>query len=240
MVSFVSWDSQLPQISHLCSGLLPLLPDVHSESSPKPFVPRRQCPLHFGHSEVANPAADKHLHFLHHSADVASTVALCKKLQLFFCLVEGLSVSTDIDAVSILAQTKSKKLEFLPCKDTGHLTLFRVHFQLQFTFQILPAGFQQAFCCALAFGKCLVFKCVVTIAWYFPSNSCSANSTPIWCASSGVTSPSAKLWTRWYPCTPVSLCQRSVFNRISSKALVVVQPSPVSKQADSVLSRFAA
>ena len=31
------------------------------------------------------------------------------------------------------------------------------------------------------------------IAWYFPCSSCSANSTPIWCASSGVTSPSAKL-----------------------------------------------
>ena len=39
----------------------------------------------------------------------------------------------------------------------------------------------------------LAHQIVVTIAWYFPCSSCSANSTPIWCASSGVTSPSAKL-----------------------------------------------
>ena len=60
---------------------------------------------------------------------------------------------TDIDALIILAQTKSKKLEILLCKDAGHLALFRVHFQLQLAFQILPAGFQQTLCCAFALGK---------------------------------------------------------------------------------------
>ena len=60
---------------------------------------------------------------------------------------------TDKDAATILAQTKSKKLEILLCKDAGRLALFRVHFQLQPAFQILPAGFQQAFCCAFALGK---------------------------------------------------------------------------------------
>ena len=42
----------------------------------------------------------------------------------------------------ILAQTESKELDFLLCEDTGHLALFRVHFQFQPAFQILPAGFQ--------------------------------------------------------------------------------------------------
>ena len=79
--------------------------------------------------------------------------ALCKKFQLFFCLGERLSVYSDIDTMSILAQTESKELDFLLCEDTGHLALFLVHFQRQLAFQILPAGFQQAFCCALAFGK---------------------------------------------------------------------------------------
>ena len=70
--------------------------------------------------------------------------ALCKKFQLFFCLGERLSVYSDIDTMSILAQTESKELDFL---------LFRVHFQFQPAFQILPAGFQQALCYTLAFGK---------------------------------------------------------------------------------------
>ncbi|MFR8395743.1 MAG: hypothetical protein ACLVBN_10930, partial [Oscillibacter sp.] len=48
--------------------------------------------------------------------------------------------------MSILAQTESKELGFLLCEDTGHLALFRVHFQFQPAFQILPAGFQQALC----------------------------------------------------------------------------------------------
>ena len=79
--------------------------------------------------------------------------ALCKKFQLFFCLGERLSVYSDIDTMFILAQTESKELGFLLCEDTGHLALFRVHFQLQPAFQILPAGFQQTLCCTLAFGK---------------------------------------------------------------------------------------
>ena len=79
--------------------------------------------------------------------------ALCKKFQLFFCLGERLSVHTDIGTATSPAQTESKKLEFLLCEDTGHLALFRVHFQLQPAFQILPAGFQQTLCCTLAFGK---------------------------------------------------------------------------------------
>ena len=72
--------------------------------------------------------------------------ALCKKFQLFFCLGERLSVYSDINTMSILAQTESKELDFLLCEDTGHLALFRVHFQFQPAFQILPAGFQQALC----------------------------------------------------------------------------------------------
>lgn len=33
LVSLVSRDAQLSQVGHLCFGLLPLLPDVHSESA---------------------------------------------------------------------------------------------------------------------------------------------------------------------------------------------------------------
>lgn len=60
---------------------------------------------------------------------------------------------SDIDTMSILAQTESKELDFLLCEDTGHLALFRVHFQFQPAFQILQAGFQQALCYTLALGK---------------------------------------------------------------------------------------
>ena len=141
------------KIGHLRSGLLPLLPDVHSESAPHPFIPRHQCPLHISYSEVTYPTADKHLHFLHHSADIASPVSLCKKFQRSLCFVKRLSVYTDKADITILAQTESKKLDVLLCKDTSRLALFRVHFELQPTFQILPAGFQQALCCAFALGK---------------------------------------------------------------------------------------
>ena len=79
--------------------------------------------------------------------------ALCKKFQLFFCLGERLSVYSDIDTMSILAQTESKELDFLLCEDTGHLALFRVHFQFQPAFQILSAGFQQTLRRSFAFGK---------------------------------------------------------------------------------------
>ena len=152
-VSLVSRAAQLSQVGHLCFGLLPLLPNVHSEPAPHPFIPGHQRSFHIGCSKVANPAADELLHFLHYPADIASTVALCKKLQLFLRLGKRLSVHTDIGTATIPTQTESKKLEFLLCEDTGHLALFRVHFQLQPAFQILPAGFQQTLCCTLAFGK---------------------------------------------------------------------------------------
>ena len=42
LVSFVSRDAQLYQVGHLCFGLLPLLPDVHSEPAPHPFIPGHQ------------------------------------------------------------------------------------------------------------------------------------------------------------------------------------------------------
>ena len=45
LVSLVSRDAQLFQIVYLRSGLLPLLPDVHSEPAPHPFNPRHQRPL---------------------------------------------------------------------------------------------------------------------------------------------------------------------------------------------------
>ena len=119
------------KIGHLRSGLLPLLPDVHSEPAPHPFIPGHQRSFHIGCSKVANPAADELLHFLHYPANIASTVALCKKFQLFLRLGKRFSVHTDIGTASIPAQTESKELEFLLCEDTGHLALLRVHFQLQ-------------------------------------------------------------------------------------------------------------
>lgn len=82
------------KIGHLRSGLLPLLPDVHSEPAPHPFIPRHQRPLHIGYSKIADPTTDKYLHFLHHSADIASTVLLCKKFQRFLCPGKRLSVFT--------------------------------------------------------------------------------------------------------------------------------------------------
>ena len=119
LVSLVSLGAQLSQVGHFRSGLLPLLLDVHSEPAPQPFVPGHQRPLHISYTKVSNPTADEHLHFLHHSADIAPAVSLCKKLQRFLCLGKRLSVRTDIDALTILAQTKFKKLEILLCEDTG-------------------------------------------------------------------------------------------------------------------------
>ena len=76
LVGLVSWDIQLSQIGHLRFRLLPLLPDIHSEPAPQPFIPRHQCPLHIGHPEVANPATDKHFRFLHYcSNDIVNITA---------------------------------------------------------------------------------------------------------------------------------------------------------------------
>ena len=46
------------------------------------------------HTKIANPTTDRHFHFLHHSADIASTVSLCKKFQRFLCPGKRLSVFT--------------------------------------------------------------------------------------------------------------------------------------------------
>ena len=94
LVSLVCWDAQLSQISHLRFGLLPLLPDVHSEPAPHPFIPRHQRPLHIGYSKVTNPTTDEHFYFLHHSADIAPAVSLCKKFQRSLCFVKKLPVFT--------------------------------------------------------------------------------------------------------------------------------------------------
>ena len=40
------------------------------------------------HTKIANRTTDRHFHFLHHSADIASTVSLCKKLQRSLCFVK--------------------------------------------------------------------------------------------------------------------------------------------------------
>ena len=40
------------------------------------------------HTKIANPTTDRHFHFLHHSADIASTVSLCKKFQRSLCFVK--------------------------------------------------------------------------------------------------------------------------------------------------------
>ena len=51
LVSLVSRDAQLSQVGHLCFGLLPLLPDVHSE-------PWTQCPQGNAGSEGVHPRLD--------------------------------------------------------------------------------------------------------------------------------------------------------------------------------------
>ena len=52
-------------------------------------------------------------------------------------------------------------------------------------------------------------KWVVITTSNCPFNNCSASSCPMRWANSGDTSPSAKLCTRWYPCTPSFLWKRS-------------------------------
>ena len=46
------------------------------------------------HTKIANPTTDRHFHFLHHPADIASTVSLCKKFQRSLCFVKKLPVFT--------------------------------------------------------------------------------------------------------------------------------------------------
>ena len=93
LVSLVSRDAQLSQVGHLCFGLLPLLPDVHRNlrriHSSQNVSVRFIC-----HTKIANPTTDRHFHFLHDSADIASTVLLCKKFQRFLCPGKRLSVFT--------------------------------------------------------------------------------------------------------------------------------------------------
>ena len=77
LVGLVDRDTQLSQIGHLRFGLLPLLPDIHSEPAPHPFIPAHQCPLHISYTKITVPSTDKHFHFLHHSTDIASAITLC-------------------------------------------------------------------------------------------------------------------------------------------------------------------
>ena len=65
-----------------------------SKPAPHPFIPKRQRPLHIGYSKVTNPTTDEHFYFLHHSADIAPAVSLCKKFQRFLCPGKRLSVFT--------------------------------------------------------------------------------------------------------------------------------------------------
>ena len=106
------------KIGHLRSGLLPLLPDVHSEPAPHPFIPGHQRSFHIGCSKVANPAADELLHFLHYPADIASTVALCKKFQLFLRLGKRLSVHTDIGTANRQLRKVTKAKSVFPTDDS--------------------------------------------------------------------------------------------------------------------------
>ena len=108
---------QLSQISYLCFGLLPLLPDVHSESAPQPFVPSLQDSLHVGYIVISQPTADEYLYSLHDFTDVASTIAFGQKLEFCFSLSLCALVRTNENARAVLAKTESKKLEFLPRKD---------------------------------------------------------------------------------------------------------------------------
>ena len=59
------------------------------------------------HTKIANPTTDRHFHFLHHSADIASTVLLCKKFQRSLCFVKKLPVFTTW--LLLLSGTKQKK-----------------------------------------------------------------------------------------------------------------------------------
>ena len=118
LVSLVGRDAQLSQVGHLCFGLLPLLPNVHSEPAPHPFIPGHQRSFHIGCSKVANPAADELLHFLHYPADIASTVALCKKLQLFLRLGKRLSVHTDIGTANRQLRKVTKAKSVFPTDDS--------------------------------------------------------------------------------------------------------------------------
>ena len=117
LVSLVVRYSQFLQISHLCSWLLPLLPDVHSESAPQPFVPSLQDSLHVGYIVISQPTADEYLYSLHDFTDVASTIAFGQKLEFCFSLSLCALVRTNENARAVLAKTESKKLEFLPRKD---------------------------------------------------------------------------------------------------------------------------
>ena len=82
------------------------------------IYPRTSRSFHIGCSKVANPAADELLHFLHYPADIASTVALCKKLQLFLRLGKRLSVHTDIGTANRQLRKVTKAKSVFPTDDS--------------------------------------------------------------------------------------------------------------------------
>ena len=51
--------SQLLQVLHPCSRLLPLLPDIHSYPSSQPLIPLLHKCAHFSYSVISKPSSNK-------------------------------------------------------------------------------------------------------------------------------------------------------------------------------------
>ena len=60
---------------------------------------------------------------------------------------------SDVNAFTVLPQTKAKVLKISDCKYADCPTFLPIYLQLQFPLEILNTGFQQSFSGALAFGQ---------------------------------------------------------------------------------------
>ena len=133
--------------------LLPLLPDICTDSVPQPFVPLRHSLLHKSGRIVVQTSHHVELDFFHDLSDFHSAISFGQCTQFILCLQQCFGMYSDQQPLFPLAVCKAQKLEILCCVHLGDVAFLSVHLQLQFPFQIADAAFQQSFCRSLALAQ---------------------------------------------------------------------------------------
>ena len=90
---------QFHQVLYSRPWILPLFPDVASESAMQPPVPFLHRCLHTRNSEVAQPAPDVDFYSLHHFSDISALTAGRQFFQLGLGFLQGLCVGSNVDTL---------------------------------------------------------------------------------------------------------------------------------------------
>ena len=135
--------SEFHQVLYPCFRFLPLFPDVHPKTSAQPAVPFFHRVAHTCDSEVAKPSAGEYFNFLHHHADVSALTAGSQFFQLLLCFLQGLCMGADKHSASPLSECKAQELKISLCVHTYNFALFPIHLELELSFKIISAGFEQ-------------------------------------------------------------------------------------------------